>query len=96
MVKRIGGMRRKSRYKLKRDPRTKGRINFRRYLEEYKAGDKVLLAPDSIIQKGMFKHKWIGRSGVISRKQGRCYEVIIYEKGNEKKLIIHPVHLKRC
>ena len=96
MVKRIGGSRRKTRYKLKRDPRKKGRINFKRYLEEYKKGDKVLLAPDSIVQKGMFDPKWVGRSGVISRKRGKCYEVIIYEKGNMKQLIIHPVHLKRC
>jgi large subunit ribosomal protein L21e len=96
MVKRIGGSRRKTRYKLKRNPRTKGKINFRRYLEEYKPGDKVLLSPDSIVQKGMFETRYIGRSGMISRKQGKCYEVIIFDKGNEKKLIVHPVHMERC
>lgn len=96
MVKRIGGMRRKSRYKFKRDRRQKGKLSLRKYLEEYKAGDKVVLDPDSIVQKGIFEHKWIGRSGIVSKKLGNCYEVIIYEKGNEKKLIIHPIHLKRC
>jgi large subunit ribosomal protein L21e len=96
MVQRIGGFRRKTRYKLKRDKRQRGKLNLRRYLEEYKPGEKVLLKPDSIVQKGMFNPRFIGRVGVISKKQGACYEVIIFDGKKEKKLISHPIHMTRC
>lgn len=96
MAKRTGGFRRKSRYKLQRNPRQKGKLNFKRYLEEYKPGDKVLLRPDSIVQKGICDPRFIGRVGVISKKQGACYEIIIREKTKTKKLIIHPIHMVRC
>jgi len=96
MVKRTGGYRRKSRYKLQRDPRQKGKLSLKKYLEEYKPGEKVLLKPDSIVQKGMFDPKFIGRTGVISKKQGACYVVVIKEQTKVKKLIVHPIHMVRC
>jgi len=95
MVKRIGGFRRKSRYKLQRNARQKGKLNIRRYLAEYKPGDKVLLSPDSIVQKGMFELKFVGRVGFINKKIGNCYEVAIKDNTKEKKLIVHPIHMTR-
>ena len=96
MVQRIGGSRRKTRYKLKKPGRYKGKLRLRRYLEEYKPGDKVILKIDSISQKGVFHPRFIGKTGVISKKTGSCYEVITKDANKEKKLIVHPMHMKRC
>ncbi len=96
MTQRIGGTRRKSRYKSKKPRREKGKLKTRKYLEEYKAGDKVLLKPEPFVQKGLFHLRFSGRSGIINRKTGRCYEVRIKDSAKEKKIIVHPVHLKRC
>jgi large subunit ribosomal protein L21e len=96
MVKRMGGSRRKTRYKLQRDPRQKGKLSLKKYLAEFKSGDRVLLKPDSICQKGMFDFKFVGRVGLVGKKVGGCYEVSIKEKSKEKMLIVHPIHMKRC
>ncbi len=96
MSKRKGGYRRKSRYKLTRDKRQRGKLSLRKYLAEYAPGDRVFLKPDSIIQKSMPDPKFIGKTGVIGNKIGSCYEVTINDFKKEKKLIIHPFHLKRC
>ncbi|KYK25608.1 hypothetical protein AYK26_05710 [Euryarchaeota archaeon SM23-78] len=96
MVQRIGGSRRKTRHKLKRAKRIKGKLSLRKYLEEYKPGERVVLKADSIVQKGLFHPKFIGKTGVVSKKLGSCYEVVIKEFRKHKKIVVHPVHMKRC
>ncbi len=29
------------------------------------------------------------------RQKGKCYEVLIIDRGKQKTLIVHPVHLKK-
>jgi len=36
-----------------------------------------------------------GRTGVIEGKRGKCYIVKIKDYAQEKRFIIHPVHLKK-
>ena len=96
MVQRIGGSRRKTRYELKKPKKLKGKLSLRRYLEEYKPGERVILKPDPFVQKGMFHPRFGGKTGVVSKKTGSCYEVVIKNFKKEKKLIVHPVHMKRC
>lgn len=96
MVKRTGGYRRKTRYKLQRERRARGKLSHRKYLEEYKIGDKITVQPDSIVQKSLPDAKFVGRTGVVSRKTGSCYEVTVNDFGKIKKLIIHPIHMRRC
>lgn len=93
MVKRIGGLRRKTRYKMQRDKRQKGKLNQRRFLQEFAIGDKILLKPDSIVQKGMFEPRYIGRVAVVSKKVGGCYEVLLKDNSVIKTLIVHPIHM---
>ncbi len=35
------------------------------------------------------------KSGVVKAKQGFCYLVTHNDRGKEKDLIVHPVHMKR-
>lgn len=96
MTKRIGGVRRKTRYKLSKEKRTKGKISITRYFQSFIQGDRVHLIVESSVHKGMYHPRFLGRAGIVNGKRGRCYEVTINDLGKEKKLIIHPIHLKRA
>ena len=96
MVKRLGGIRRKTRYKLKKERRGRGKISITRYFQSFNAGDKIYLTVESAVQKGMYHPHFMGKSGIVKGKRGRCYEVTIDDLGKEKTLIVHPVHLKRA
>lgn len=95
MVKRIGGIRRKTRYKFRKQKRSRGKISMTRYLQSFNVGDKVGLGVEPAVQKGMYHPRFMGTIGTVSGKRGRCYEVRINDSGKEKTLIVHPVHLKK-
>ena len=95
MVKRIGGFRRKTRHKMSKPVRQKGKISLTKYFADYNEGDKVQLHAEPAVQKGMYFPRFHGKMGIISGKKGRCYEVEINDFNAKKTLIVHPVHLKR-
>jgi large subunit ribosomal protein L21e len=95
-MKRIGKARRKTRAKFTKNFRQRGKISLTRYLQSFKEGEKVLLSVEPAVQKGMYSAKFIGKSGIIKRKDGKCYEVSIKDHNKEKTLIVHPVHLRRA
>ncbi|MBW3014542.1 50S ribosomal protein L21e [Candidatus Woesearchaeota archaeon] len=96
MVTRVGGSRRKTRYKLAKDKAKKGKISIRDFLQSFKPGDKVELRAETGHQKGMYHPRFHGKVGkVTDSKKGRCYEVVIKEGSMAKRLIVHPVHLKK-
>ena len=95
MVKRIGGLRRKTRYKFRKEKRSRGKISMTRYFQSFNVGDRVYLGVEPSVQKGMYYPHFMGKSGIIKSKRGKCYEVTINDLGKEKTLIIHPVHLKK-
>ena len=95
MVKRIGGFRRKTRYKLTKERRRKGKISLTRYFQSFNMGDRIYLSAEPAVQKGMYYPRFMGKSGIVKAKRGRCYEITINDMGKEKTLVVHPVHLKR-
>lgn len=94
MVTRIGGFRRKTRRKLRKRVRDKGKISIRRYLQAFKIGDRVCLKAEPAVQKGMYMPRFHGKIGIVKAKRGKCYEVGIKDGNKEKMLLVHPVHLK--
>lgn len=96
MVKRIGTFRRKTRHKLKKNIKARGKISLTKYFQTFEAGDKVVLVAEPAVQKGMYFPRFYGKSGVIKAKKGKCYEVTIRDIRKEKTLIVHPVHIKRA
>ena len=96
MVKRIGGLRRKTRYKFRKEKKNKGKLSLSRYFQFFDNGERVYLDVEPSVQKGMYHPRFMGKSGVIKNKRGRCYEVLINDLGKEKTLIVHPVHLKKA
>lgn len=95
MVMRIGGMRRKTRYKLKKEVRQKGKISLQKYFQSFDIGEQVYLLAEPAVQKGMYHPRFFGKAGTVSGKRGRCYQVAIQDGGKNKTLLVHPVHLKR-
>lgn len=95
MVQRIGGGRRKTRLTYRKHIRSKGKLSISRFLQEFKHGDRVVLKTEPAYQKGMYFRRFHGRSGLVTKKIGECYEVEIVDGNKSKRLIVHPVHLKR-
>ena len=95
MVRRIGGSRRKTRYKFKKETNRRGKISISRYFQKFEVGDKVSLGVEPAVQKGMYYPTYLGKIGTITGKRGRCYEILINDMDKEKTLIAHPVHLRR-
>ena len=94
MAVRIGGLKRKSRYKLKKERREKGKISVSRFMQSFEEGQKVHLGIEPSLHKGMYNLRFIGKTGIIKGVRGKCYEVAISDKGKDKLLIIHPSNLK--
>lgn len=95
MAKRIGGIRRKTRYKFRKQVRKRGKIGMTQYFQSFNIGESVYLSIESAVQKGMYYPRFMGKSGVIKGKRGKCYEVSINDFGKEKTLVIHPVHIRK-
>ena len=95
MVKRVGGSRRKTRNKLKRPIRQKGKISITRYFQELDEGAKVLLHMNPAVQKGAYFPRFHGRVGTVQGKRGACYEIDFKDGNKLKRVIVHPVHLRK-
>lgn len=95
MVQRVGGFRRKTRYKLSKDIRSKGKISLTNYFQKFNENDKVKLLANPSVQKGMYFPRFHGKFGLIKEKRGSSYIVQIKDGNKQKSLIVHPIHLKK-
>ena len=93
-MNRIGGPKRKSRHKLKKRRREKGKISVSRFMQTFKTGQKVHLIFEPAYPKGQYHLRFKGKTGIVKKSRGKCYEILINDKGKDKTLLIHPVHLK--
>jgi large subunit ribosomal protein L21e len=93
--KRIGGYRRRTRYKLQKETRTKGKISLTKYFQKFNVGDRVKLDLEPAVQTGIFHPRYNGKVGTVVGKSGGCYVVIIKDVTKEKSVIVHPVHLAK-
>lgn len=90
------GYRTKSRSILRKNVRDRGLHSLRRFLINYKVGDKVDIIGDSAYQKRGFPHRrFHGKTGTIIAKRGRCYEVAIKDLNKQKMLVIGKEHLRK-
>ena len=95
MPNRVGTSRRKTRQKLKKPFSQRGKTNINKYLQVFKTGERVILKIEPAYQKAMYHPRFHGLSGIVLGMRGRCYLVQINDGDKQKKLIAHPVHLKR-
>ena len=90
-MKRVGGFRRKSRYKMRKSISERGKLHINRFLQEFEEGNKVLLKAYPSYQKGLFALRFFGKVGEIMGKQGECYKVKIKDGKNNQTKYLHPL-----
>ncbi len=95
-MKRIGGARRKTRGKLSKSVRRRGKISLSRFFAKYTPGEGVYLVAEPSYQKGMYNRRFYGKHGIVKSMQGKCYSVEIKDGSKLKILIVHPVHLTKA
>jgi len=95
-MKRTGGPGRKTRGKLRKNVRDRGKLSIRRYFQKFEIGDKVILKAEPAVQRGMYHPRFHGGVGVIVGKTVKCYDVKIKDRNKEKLLKVHSIHLKRA
>lgn len=93
-MQRIGGFRKKTRHKLRKNYKEKGKLNISRFTRAFETGDSVQLRADPGFQKGMYFPRFHGKTGRIVGKQGSCYLVQISDMNKLKTVLVHPIHLK--
>ena len=76
--------------------RTKGKISTARYLQPFNEGDKVQLSAEPAVHKGVYFRRFHGKTGTVAKKRGSCYEVDIKDLNMIKRVIVHPIHLKKA
>jgi large subunit ribosomal protein L21e len=93
MTTRMDGFRKRTRNKFSKKGSEKGKISIRKFLQKFEVGETVYLSVEPAYQKGMYRPKFMGKSGIVVKQKGTCYEVKINDLGKSKVLIVHPVHL---
>ena len=94
-MKRSKGTRSKSRYIMRKKPRTRGISAITRAMQQFEIGSSVAVDIDSAVHKGMPHHRFQGYTGKIEGMQGDAYLVGITVGKKHKTLIIRPEHLGR-
>ena len=74
--------------------RERGKIRLGEYFKKFKKGENVAVKRELGV-KSSFPNRIQGKTGKIAEKRGKSYIVKIKDLGQEKKFIIHPVHLKK-
>jgi LSU ribosomal protein L21E len=83
----------KTRNKLKNDPRDRGTSPPQRSVAEFETGQKVHLKIDPSVNEGRFHPRFSGQTGTVVGTQGRAYKIQISDQGKEKTLITKPAHI---
>ena len=79
---------------MRKNVRTKGKLQFSRYFQELEKGDSVAVAREAAVQSS-FPTRLQGRTGLIEGQRGKAYIVKIKDQSKEKKFLIEPIHLKK-
>ena len=85
----------KTRQMKKKKKRQHGMPNVNTLLREFDEGDKVHIIWDSSFTSGEPFRRFVGKTGTVLSKQGACYLVKIKDMRAEKKLILHPAHIRK-
>lgn len=96
MVKKSHGPKHKSRNKLKKRVRDRGKVPITRYIQNFDIGESVIIKTEPSVQKGTPYPRFYGKQGFIVEKRGRAYLVEIKDRKKLKKVLCTTVHLKKA
>ncbi|MDY6776112.1 MAG: 50S ribosomal protein L21e [Halobacteria archaeon] len=88
------GPQKKTRNKLRNDPRDRGQSPPSRAVQEFDEGQNVHVAIDPSVPEGRPNPRFHGETGVVVGEQGTAFEVEIHDGDKKKTLFVKPQHLK--
>ena len=74
--------------------KSKGKISFTRYFQEFKPGERVSLVRDMAFKRS-FPYRAQGRTGIITGQRGAAYVIEVTDGGMKKQFMVKPIHLKK-
>ena len=85
-----------TRQKFSKHHRVKGKISIRRFFQQFKDGERVILKVEPSYHKGRYYPRFHGKSGLVMGKSGDCFKVLIKDITKDKMVVVHPIHLQRA
>jgi large subunit ribosomal protein L21e len=79
---------------MKKNIRTRGKLQFSRYFQELEKGDFVAVVREPAVQSS-FPTRLQGRTGIVEGRRGKSFIVKIKDINKEKEFLIEPIHLKK-
>ena len=96
MGKASKGLNRRSRYILRKSPRSRGNPPVARVIRKFEVGDRVSIRLEASERSGAPHLRFQGRTGVIVGVQGRAYKESVMDGGKEKVILSNAVHLLKA
>ena len=94
-MRRSRGLRSKTRRKMKRAYKDRGKTPITKTLQKFNVGEKANIVIDPSIQNGQPHPRFHGLTGDVAGMQGDAYLVDVKCGKKVKRLIISPEHLKK-
>jgi len=94
MVQRTGGYRKKTRSKLSKRPRDSGKVTVNSLLREFKVGDKVRIAIEPAVHKGLPHPRFANKIATIIEKRGSGYMIEFLDGNKKKRILSLPIHFE--
>lgn len=94
MVVRSKGFRSKTRHKLSKHPRARGKPPVTHSLRDYPPGTKVAVTINASVHKGMPHPRFQGLTGNVVERRGEAFVIELMSKNKQKTIIARPEHLR--
>jgi large subunit ribosomal protein L21e len=95
MTKRTGTSRTKTKHSFSVPKRLKGKLSIAKFMQKFDIGEKVIFRASPSVQKGLYHHRFHGKTGCVAGLRNKCYEVLVDDNGKKKTIFINPVHLMK-
>ncbi len=89
------GKRSKTRKKLRKNIRERGKVPTGKTIQDFSEGEKAIIKINPGITEGQPHAKFHGRTGKVAGKQGKSFIVEVKEGNKTKKVISRPEHLEK-
>ena len=94
-MQRTGGFRFKTRFKLQKKSRDKGKLPINKILRTFKIGERVRILQEPNQHKGMPHPRFKNSVGIIKKKQGNSYLIELKDIKKIKRVLAKSVHLRK-
>ncbi len=75
--------------------KTEEKLTATRIIKDFNVGDRVMLLPYPYYKSNIPPVRYKGLVGSVVEKRGQSYVVLLKVGNKEKKIISHPIHLRK-